>query len=90
MAGQQQQIADTIFNMKRRMLRKDDCKSTQSVNARATPNPLLTASDSDGDNGSLDARKYNLKRKVHYNPSSKAELAVRVPPYKRVGPIYFN
>jgi hypothetical protein len=27
MAGQQQQIVDTIFNMKRRLLRKDDCKS---------------------------------------------------------------
>lgn len=26
MAGQQQQIMDTIFSMKRKMLRKDDCK----------------------------------------------------------------
>jgi hypothetical protein len=26
MAGQQQQILDTIFNMKRRLLRKDDCE----------------------------------------------------------------
>jgi hypothetical protein len=26
MAGQQQQIIDTIFNMKKRMLRRDDCK----------------------------------------------------------------
>jgi hypothetical protein len=25
MAGQQQQIIDTIFNMKRRLLRNDDC-----------------------------------------------------------------
>ena len=28
MAGQQQQIIDTIFNMKRKMLRRDDCTST--------------------------------------------------------------
>lgn len=27
MSGQQQQIVDTIFNMKRRMLRRDDCNS---------------------------------------------------------------
>jgi hypothetical protein len=26
MAGQQQQILDTIFNMKRKMLKKDDCE----------------------------------------------------------------
>ena len=30
MAGQQQQIADTIFNMKRKMLRRDDCKKQLS------------------------------------------------------------
>jgi hypothetical protein len=30
MAGQQQQILDTIFSMKKKMLRKDDCKGASA------------------------------------------------------------
>jgi hypothetical protein len=30
MAGQQQQILDTIFNMKKKMLRTDDCKGASA------------------------------------------------------------
>lgn len=34
MAGQQQQIMETIFNMKRRLLRKDDCMYAPTVISR--------------------------------------------------------
>jgi hypothetical protein len=37
MAGQQQQIIDTIFSMKRKMLRRDDCQDP--------PAPLATRAD---------------------------------------------
>jgi hypothetical protein len=82
MAGQQQQIIDTIFNMKRRLLRKDDCKYASYSSLRQPLN--LPASDSDETDTPYNHRMQSLKRKAQYTRSGKPETASDPPPFKKV------
>lgn len=82
MAGQQQQIIDTIFNMKRRLLRKDDCMKS-SMYAQRHPLSFL-ASDSDETDTPYNPRMQSLKRKAQYARSGKPESSLDHPPFKKV------
>ena len=82
MAGQQQQIIDTIFNMKRRLMRKEECKTTTYPPATICSH-ASTASDSEDSETPNNEFKHSLKRKAQYTRSGKPESASDPPPYKK-------
>lgn len=83
MAGsQQQQIVDTIFSMKRRLVRTEDCKCRSISYVRS----LLTtaASESEETETPYSNQKQSLKRKAQYTRSGDPDFLSDPRPYKKV------
>lgn len=79
MAGQQQQIIDTIFGMKRKLLRRDDCERDAPSMALGCADPLI-ADTEDTDS----PFRQDLKRKARYARASDPDFLSDPRPYKKV------
>lgn len=83
MAGQQHQIQDAIYSLKRRLLRGEDC----TVYSLSPLHPLTCcpATDDDESDNPLDNNyRQNLKRKSRYTRYGRPEDPAAPPPYKKV------
>lgn len=82
MAGQQHQIMDTIFAMKRKMLRRDDCSLPFKPPLYLFA-PLTRVADAE-DDAPFANQRHDLRRKVQYARASDPDFLSDPRPYKKV------
>lgn len=81
--SQQQQIIDTIFSMKRRLMRPEDCMQKSVHTSKRLLKP--PASDSEeSETPPYSTQKQNLKRKTQYSRTGDPDFLSDPRPYKKV------